>query len=324
MTTPDAKGWRAPIAAGRDGTRCGGFASGGGTGCAPGETVGAFLCQAGQLLRAAAIENPRLEARWLLAHAMDATPEALLRDPRAPVPAAAAARFGELLARRAARVPLAHLTGRAGFWTIELEVGPATLIPRADSEAVVEAALAGPAAARVLDLGTGTGALLLAVLSEWAEARGVGVDLRPEAAALAARNARRLGLADRAAFLAGDWGAALAGRFDLVLSNPPYIARGEIATLMPEVAAHEPASALDGGPDGLDAYRAILAALPGLLAPGGRAVLELGAGQAAPVAALARGAGLAVHGLREDLGGIPRAILVEIAEMGIGAATVPV
>jgi release factor glutamine methyltransferase len=281
--------------------------------CAPGETVGAFLCQAGQILRAAAIENPRLEARWLLAHAMDATVEALLRDPRAAVPPAAAARFRAMLARRAAQVPLAHLTGRAGFWTLDLEVSPATLIPRADSEAVVEAALQGPPPRRVLDLGTGTGALLLAVLAEVPGATGVGVDLRPEAAALAARNAARHGLASRAAFLAGDWAAALAARFDLVLSNPPYIPRGEIAGLMPEVAAHEPASALDGGLDGLDAYRAILTALPGLLAPGGRAVLEVGIGQAEPVGALAAAAGLAVAGVRADLGGVPRAIRLDRA-----------
>jgi release factor glutamine methyltransferase len=281
--------------------------------CAPGETVGAFLCQAGQLLRAAAIETPRLDARRLLAHAMDTTPEALLRDPRAAVPAAAAARFQGLLARRAQHVPLAHLTGRVGFWTLDLEVSAATLIPRADSETVVEAALDGPPPRRVLDLGTGTGALLLAVLAEVPGATGVGVELRPEAAALAARNAARHGLAHRAAFLAGDWGVALAGRFDLVLANPPYIPRGDIAGLMPEVAAHEPASALDGGPDGLDAYRAILAGLPGLLAPGGRAVLELGIGQAEAVGALAVPAGLAVAGVRADLGGIARAIRLERA-----------
>jgi release factor glutamine methyltransferase len=282
--------------------------------CAPGETVGAFLCQAGQLLRAAAIENPRLEARWLLAHAMDSTAEALLREPRAPVAAEAQARFRALLARRAARVPLAHLTGRAGFWTLDLEVGPQTLIPRADSEALVEAVLAsGHAPRRVLDLGTGTGALLLAVLSEFPQASGVGVDVRPEAAMLAARNAARHGLAGRARFLAGDWAAALEARFDLVLSNPPYIPSAEIPALMPEVAAHEPACALDGGADGLAAYRLLMAALPGLLAPGGLAVFELGQGQAGDVAALARAAGLRMRGLKHDLGGVDRAILLEFA-----------
>lgn len=287
---------------------------GGMTPCAPGETVGAFLCEAGQLLRAAAIESPRLEARWLLAHAMGTTVEALLREPRAPVPPEAQPRFRDLLARRAARVPLAHLTGRVGFWTLDLEVSPDTLIPRADSEALVEAVLeSGRAPRRVLDLGTGTGALLLAVLSEFPEARGVGVDLRPEAAALAARNAARGGLSARAAFLAGDWATALAARFDLILSNPPYIPSGDIPALMPEVAAHEPASALDGGADGLEAYRRLLAALPWLLAPGGLAVFELGIGQADAVARLATAAGLRPRGLKRDLGGVDRAILLESA-----------
>jgi release factor glutamine methyltransferase len=179
-----------------------------------------------------------------------------------------------------------------GFWTLDLEVSPATLIPRADSETLVEAALdACPdkgAALRVLDLGTGTGALLLAVLSELPAASGVGVDLKPEAAALAARNAARLGLVGRARFLAGDWAAALSRRFDLILCNPPYIESAAITGLMPEVARHEPASALDGGADGLDAYRRIIADLPRLLAPRGVAVLELGQGQQAAVEALAK------------------------------------
>lgn len=281
--------------------------------------VGALLCQGGAALRAAGIENARMEARWLLAHVLDATPEALLRDPRAEVAPDAAARFEAALARRAAREPLAFITGRAGFWTLELEVAPHTLIPRADTETLVEAVLArGVAPQRVLDLGTGTGALLLAVLSEFPEATGVGVDLKPEAAALAARNAARTGLAPRAAFLAGDWATALEARFDLVLSNPPYIAAAEIPALMPEVARHEPASALDGGADGLDAYRAITTALPRLLAPGGAAVLELGVGQAEAVAALAQATGLSVAGLRADLSGIPRAILLESGQKAIG------
>ncbi|MBP0466993.1 peptide chain release factor N(5)-glutamine methyltransferase [Roseomonas sp. PWR1] len=284
------------------------------SGCAdPGGSVGAFLCQAGQVLRAAGLDAPRLEARRLLSHAMGCTEEALLRDPRAPVPADAVAAFGAMLARRAAREPLALILGRAGFWTLDLEVCAATLVPRADSEAVVEAALAafaGPEAVRrVLDLGTGTGALLLAVLAEFPQAFGVGVDLAPDAAALAARNAAANGLAGRAAFLAGRWAESLIGRFDLVLSNPPYIPGGEIAALMPEVARHEPRLALDGGPDGLDAYRAILAALPALLAQGGRAVLEIGQGQRDAVESLARAGGLLPLGARADLGGIDRALV---------------
>lgn len=277
--------------------------------CQPGESVGAWLCQAGQVLRAAAIENPRMEARWLLGHAMGVTAETLLRDPRAGVPAAAAQAFTAMLARRARREPMAYIIGSAGFWGLEFQVSPATLIPRADTEALVEAALElAPQARRVLDLGTGTGCLLLAVLSELPAASGIGVDLNPEAAALASRNAQALGLP--ALFLAGDWADALNASFDLILSNPPYIEAAAIPALMPEVAGHEPPAALDGGVDGLDAYRRITAALPRLLAPGGLAVLELGQGQAPAVAQLARNAGLTWLEARPDLNAIPRAGLI--------------
>lgn len=285
---------------------------GGNDTCAePAGTVGFLLCRGGQLLRAAAIESPRLEARMLLAEVLACRAEDLLRDPRAAVAPEAAARFAALVQRRAGHEPMAYILGRQEFWSLPFAVSPATLIPRADSEALVEAALAScPAPRRVLDLGTGTGCLLLAVLHERPGAWGLGVDRNPAAAALAARNALALGLAGRACFVAADWAAPLAGRFDLVLSNPPYIEGASIAGLMPEVAGHEPALALDGGPDGLDAYRAILAQLPRLLAPGGLAVLELGQGQAEAVGALARAAGLGVLGCRNDLGGIPRALLL--------------
>jgi release factor glutamine methyltransferase len=283
----------------------------------PAGTIGFFLCQAGQRLRGAAIEAPRLEARRLLAHVLGTTEEALLRDPRAAVPADKAQHFATLLARRVAHEPFAYLIGRVGFWTLELEVSPATLIPRADSETLVEAALeACPdkgAALRVLDLGTGTGALLLAVLTEFPAANGIGIDLKPAAAALAARNAARLGLADRVRFLAGDWAAAVLGPFDLILCNPPYIQSAAIPGLMPEVARHEPASALDGGADGLAAYRRIIADLPRVLAPRGVAVLELGQGQQAAVAALGRAAGLKPEACSADLGGVPRALVLRSA-----------
>lgn len=285
------------------------------TGCTdPGGSVGAFLCQAGQLLRAAGIEAPRQEARMLLAHVMGCREMDLLRDPRAIVPDAAAQSFGVLVRRRAAREPVAHLTGRAGFWTLDLAVSPATLIPRGDSEAIVEAALAAfepPARiGRVLDLGTGTGALLLAVLAECPGAIGVGVDLSPAAAALAAGNAVVNGFAGRAAFLCGDWAEAIAGRFDLILSNPPYVETAAVFGLMPEVARYEPALALDGGADGLDAYRRLVGMVPRLLAPGGRAVFEIGAGQRGAVEDLARRAGLLPIGVRLDLGGIDRALVL--------------
>lgn len=283
----------------------------------PAGTVGFFLCQAGQRLRGAAIESPRLEARMLLAHAMGCRAEDLLRDPRALVPPPAAQAFVGMLSRRLDHAPIAHLTGTRGFWCFDLAVSPATLIPRPDSEALVEAAIGAfpdrGAVRRVLDLGTGTGCLLLAALAEFPDATGLGIDRAPAAAALAAANARQLGLGHRAVFVAGDWAAALRpdARFDLVLSNPPYIETAAIPGLMPEVARREPTLALDGGADGLDAYRHLAAVLPRLLAPGtGRAVLELGEGQRAAVEGLARASGLAVHGCRADLGGIDRALLI--------------
>ncbi len=279
----------------------------------PGGSVGAFLCQAGQVLRAAAIESPRLEARRLLAHALGWPEERLLRDPRAMVPAEGAAAFGVLLRRRAAHEPMAYLLGRAGFWTLDLAVSPATLIPRADSEAVVEAALAAygdkSRPGRVLDLGTGTGALLLAVLAECPAAWGVGVDLSAEAAHLAAGNAEANGLAGRARFVVGDWDAAVGGAFDLVVSNPPYIASDEIPGLMPEVSAHEPLLALDGGADGLDAYRRVLGSLAARLRLGGRAVLEIGLGQGRAVSGIAAGHGLESLGVACDINGVDRALV---------------
>ncbi len=264
-------------------------------------------------LAAAGVDNPRLDARLLLAHGEGLTHAALFGDTGRPVDFA---RYEALLARRVAREPLAYIVGCQEFWSLPFQVSPATLIPRADSEAVVETALTvlalddpGP----VLDLGTGTGCLLLAVLHERRRAWGVGVDLASDAARLAASNARTLGLADRAAFLAGDWDSAVAGPFALVLSNPPYVTPDELSALQPEVAAWEPRRALDGGADGLAAYRRILARLPKLLAPGGSAVLEVGAGQAGPVAALAGQAGLHLAGRRADLSGTIRALRLNFA-----------
>ena len=262
------------------------------------------------VLAAAGIERPRLEARLLLAHALGIEQEALLRELRAPVTMAL---YAPLLARRAAREPLARITGRQEFWSLSFAVAPATLIPRADSETLLEAALAlfpeRGRVASILDLGTGTGCLLLAALTEFPAAFGVGVDLAPDAARLAAGNAAALGLRDRAAFLLADWAAPLAGRFDLILGNPPYIETSVIPTLMPEVRRHEPLGALDGGADGLDAYRRIVPAIPDMLTPSGAAVLEVGQGQAELVADMAARAGLASMA-RADLAGIPRAVIL--------------
>jgi release factor glutamine methyltransferase len=261
-------------------------------------------------LAASGIDSPRREARLLLGAAAGLSQEELLREPGRAIDAAA---FDLLVRRRAGREPLALILGWQEFWSLRLRVSPATLIPRADSETLIEAAVAArPIGVRtVLDLGTGTGCLLLAAMTEFPSAFGVGTDRSPEAAQLAAANARDLGLAGRAAIVCANWAAPLDARFDLVLSNPPYIPRSDIPGLMPEVARFEPSSALDGGADGLDPYRVIIAALPRLLRPGGLAVLELGAGQAPAVTEIARRAGFARTTTRPDLSGMARAFLIE-------------
>jgi release factor glutamine methyltransferase len=255
-------------------------------------------------------DNPRLEARVLLAHALGLTRNDLIRDSGRLIDPG---RYEALLMRRLAREPIALIIGHREFWSLDFRVSPATLIPRPDSETVIEAALAQfagrPPPRRILDLGTGTGCLLLSLLTEFPLAFGVGIDLVPDATALAKANATRLGLADRAAFATADWTNSLAGRFDLIVSNPPYIRDADIKTLMPEVGRHEPIRALDGGPDGYNAYRAIIPNLRQHLAPQGCAALELGRGQATYVAELARAAG-STASIRVDLAEIPRAIVL--------------
>lgn len=281
------------------------------------ETIGAVLRRGTMALREAGIEDAALEARLLLAHALGERREALLDRGRL----IETERFDQHLARRLTREPLAFITGEQGFWSFDLAVSPATLIPRPDSETLITAALAHASQVRrILDLGTGTGCLLLAALAVFPGSTGIGIDLSPEAAGLAAGNAARTGLSDRAGFLAGDWDRAIRARFDLVLSNPPYIPQGDIGALMPEVARHEPATALDGGADGLDAYRALLPRLRALLTPNGIAVLELGHGQDEAVPALAAVFGLRVVALHRDLGAIPRA-LVLASEKTFGSPT---
>lgn len=274
-------------------------------------TVRDALRHGAAVLAAAGVDSAGLDARLLLSHAAGLSREELLRDPSRPIDPAG---YDALLQRRAAREPLAFIVGCQEFWSLRFLVSRATLIPRPDSETLVEAALAcRPDARTVLDLGTGTGCLLLATLTGLPGAFGVGTDRNKGAAALAAQNAAELGLADRAAIVCADWAAPIASRFDLVLCNPPYINTEAIAGLMPEVAEFEPRTALDGGADGLAAYRTVLPALPALLAPGGLAILELGAGQADPVATLARQLGFARPRFRADLAGISRAILLQAA-----------
>jgi release factor glutamine methyltransferase len=258
-------------------------------------------------------DTPRLEARLLLAHALGLTQNDLIRDPGRPIDTTG---YNDLLTRRVAHEPLALIVGHREFWSLNFRVSPATLIPRADSETLVEAALAAfedhPPPRTILDLGTGTGCLLLALLTEFPSAFGIGLDLVPQAVALAKANAVALGMTNRSAFAATDWTNAIAGRFDLVVANPPYIPAPDIAGLMPEVAHHEPRTALDGGEDGCDAYRSIVPRLQDHLASNGTAILELGQGQATYVREIARRAGFQTS-LRLDLGRTPRAVVLKAA-----------
>lgn len=285
---------------------------------APGGRMAALRALAAEF-RTAGLATPELDARALLLHTAGLTIEALLAEPDRPLSAEAAAALAAAGERRLAGEPVARLTGTKEFWGLPLRLAAATLVPRPETETVVEAALAalGPGAParplRLLDLGTGSGAILLALLVELPLAWGLGIDRAEAALAVARDNAARLGLGGRAAFVAGDWAAAIRGQFHLVVANPPYVATADIATLAPEVAAHDPALALDGGAEGLDAYRAIARAAPALLAPGGHLVVELGAGQEAAVAALMAAAGLAAEGpARADLAGIPRALSLRL------------
>jgi release factor glutamine methyltransferase len=277
--------------------------------------VGDILNHASTLLREHGVGTARLDARLIIEAATGLTREALLRSPDHEPDAEARAAIATMIARRAGREPLSHILGVREFWSLPFQVTGDVLTPRPDSETVVEAVLElvggrrGPL--RLLDLGTGSGCLLLALLHEIGGATGVGVDRSAAALEIAAANSRALGLAGRAEFRHGDWGSGLTSRFDVVVSNPPYLARRELAGLEPEVARYEPRAALDGGDDGLDAYRRLLPDVKRLLADGGFAALEHGVGQAGAVAGLAAAVGLTAIGRRRDLGGIDRVLLVK-------------
>ena len=222
-----------------------------------------------------------------------------------------------LAQRRLAHEPVARILGRKEFWSLPLQVSSAVLVPRPDTETIVEAALDFVVRGglrmeplRILDIGTGSGALILALLSELSEARGTATDISAAALDVARANAEHLNLASRCTFIECDIAEGVPGPFDLIVSNPPYIVHAEIAALEPEVRDYDPALALDGGNDGLDAYRAIARDARRLLAPGGRLIVELGAGQEPAVSALFTQAGLTVAGARNDLAGIPRALVV--------------
>ena len=262
----------------------------------------------------AGIDDASIDARLLLCAAAGFDHSALIRDPDLPIEEEAAELALAMAERRLAREPVSRILGERSFWSFDLLVTPAVLDPRPDTETVVDGALEVLAerqgeALSILDLGVGSGALLCALLDVFPQARGLGVDLSREACAVARENLARCELAPRAQVRQGSWEAGAPGPYDLVASNPPYIESAALAGLDPEVRLYDPPLALDGGPDGLTAYRDICALLPALVAPGGFAIFEVGAGQAQAVAALLTAQGFTDVRARRDLAGVERAVI---------------
>lgn len=279
----------------------------------PIRTLACALGDGARRLTAAGIDTPRLDARLLLAHAVGVEHADLIRCRDDRLAEETEEAYGALIARRAMGEPVARIVGEREFWSLPFVLGPETLDPRPDSETLIEAALAAfpdrGRVSRILDLGTGSGCLLLAALTEFPKARGTGLDIAAGALETAKINAERLDLTARASFIAGGWDAAPAGPFDLILANPPYIPSGRIAGLPREVRLHDPRTALDGGADGLAAYRALAPAFGARLSPQGVAIVEIGENQAEAVERIIMAAGLTPVGRRADLAGRDRAIL---------------
>ncbi|MBT3703579.1 MAG: peptide chain release factor N(5)-glutamine methyltransferase [Alphaproteobacteria bacterium] len=278
---------------------------------------GEIVSDAARLLANAAIDQPNRDARTLLAHVVDTTPERVFAWPETDIAPSDVSKFNDLIARRLKCEPLSRILGRREFWSLSFGLSEDTLDPRADSESVIEAVLSHcPDRARdfrILDLGTGTGCLLAALLSEYENASGVAVDLSEGAVQTARQNLSDLGLAHRAEIQTGDWDAGLQGEFDIIVSNPPYIVDGDISGLARGVVDYDPHRALAGGIDGLDAYRQLASLLPARLALQGLAVLEFGHGQAHDVAGILTAKGLEVIDFKEDLAGRKRCVVCRCA-----------
>lgn len=286
------------------------------TGSFSGQTVDAARRTLTARLKAAAIDSAEIDARILVGAALGLDLTGLIAAAARPVTRDESMRLEDFARRRLAAEPVARILGIKEFWGLPLQLSAATLVPRPDTETVVELALELGRAEhpplhclRIADIGTGSGAILLALLSELPEACGVGTDISVAALQTASRNAARLGFTRRAAFVACDYAAALSGDFDLIVSNPPYIRSADIAGLAGEVRKYDPPAALDGGADGLDAYRALIPQAAGLLAPRGRLIVESGLGQSGPVQGLMTAAGLMPERPpKADLAGVPRAV----------------
>ncbi len=280
-------------------------------------TIRETLRMATAQLQAAGVTQARLDARLLLSAATGLSHEDLIRDPNADLSPAHAATYAAMIARRAAHEPVSRILGRREFWSMDFEITPDTLDPRADSETLIGAALGlienRNHPLRILDIGTGSGCLLLALLSELPRAYGTGIDISTGALDVAQRNARRLGFSERAQFICCDvrsagWIQHIGGPFDIVISNPPYIEDAVIPQLAPDVRLFDPLIALAGGTDGLDFYRMITISLANLLLPDGLLIVEVGPGQAEAVKNLLCRAGLTARHAHEDLAGNARAV----------------
>lgn len=278
-------------------------------------TVSAYIAAVKDKLATAGVENPETDIRLLIQHVLKIDHAALMMNLNRMLSDAEVKDLNDAIIRRAKREPVSRIIGRRGFWKYDFKVAPQTLDPRPDSETLVEAALkyATPAPATILDLGTGTGCLLLSLLGEWMNAKGVGLDISAEAVATARDNATDLKFDTRATFIEKDWANYTPpAPFDLVISNPPYIAVSEIAGLAPEVTEYDPAAALVGGVDGLDCYRSIASLLPRFLKKGGWVVFEIGHAQANDVKSLLANAGAAVIHTVQDLAGSDRVIVAQM------------
>jgi len=288
-------------------------------------SIGTALDEAVAALGTAGVDNPRAEARLLVAHVLDWSPTQVFSRPDHVLDNQQNTALQSLLSQRCGGMPLAHITGTREFWSLELRVTPATLIPRPDTETLIDLAVDlfkdRTPPENVLDLGTGSGCILLALLTCFPEATGVGIDISEDACTVARQNAQTLGLDDRCRIERRSWSDGLASRYDLIVSNPPYIPSGDIAGLATDVRDHEPLSALDGGKDGLDAYRALFPAAAQCMADDGILIVEIGIAQADGVKFEAGRSDLVAGLSGYDLAGIERAISFYKKGVGITGTT---